>query len=135
MTFGKAIFSLNGENKYDYIGIIHQLFPKENTMEKQLIRAKDYLPVKPELAEGTTDELVNETDGLTTRLFGAAPDYTQKEYEDLWQAVFNADEQEMIDYCREKGIDVLDDDGVPVSGWRDVAVMLKAVDAGIVKKA
>ena len=65
-------------------------------MEKQLIRAKDYLPVKPELAEGTTDEPVNETDGLTTRLFGAAPDYTQKEYEDLWQAVFNADEKGVI---------------------------------------
>lgn len=36
-----------------------------------VIRAQDYLPEKPELAEGTNDELVSETDGLTVRLFGA----------------------------------------------------------------
>lgn len=100
-----------------------------------VIRAVDYLPEKPELAEGTTDELVSETDGLTVRLFGAAPDYTQKEYEELWQVVFNADEKEMIAYCRKKGVDVLDDNGHPVSGWRDVAVMLKAIDAGLVSLA
>ena len=97
-----------------------------------IIRAVDYLPKKPEIAEGTNDELVSETDGLTVRLFGTAPDYTQKEYEDLWQVVFNADEKEMIAYCREKGVDVLDDNGYPVTGWRDVAVMLKAIDAGLV---
>ncbi len=100
-----------------------------------LIRAQDYLPKKPELAEGTTDELVSETDGLTIRLFGAAPDYSKKEYEDLWQSVFNADEKEMIDFCREKGVDVIGDDGFPVTGWRDVAVMLKAIDAGMVTLA
>ena len=97
-----------------------------------IIRAVDYLPKKPEIAEGTNDELVSETDGLTVRLFGTAPDYTQKEYEDLWQVVFNADEKEMIAYCREKGVDVLDDNGYTVTGWRDVAVMLKAIDAGLV---
>lgn len=100
-----------------------------------LIRAQDYLPKKPELAEGTTDELVSETDGLTIRLFGAAPDYSKKEYEDLWQSVFNADEKEMIDFCREKGVDIIGDDGFPVTGWRDVAVMLKAIDAGMVTLA
>lgn len=100
-----------------------------------LIRAQDYLPKKPELAEGTTDELVSETDGLTIRLFGAAPDYSKKEYEDLWQSVFNADEKEMIDFCREKGVDVIGDDGFPVSGWRDVAVMLKAIESGVVSLA
>ena len=100
-----------------------------------VIRAVDYLSEKPELAEGTTDELVSETDGLTVRIFGSAPDYTQKEFEDLWQAVFDADEKEMIAYCREKGVDVLDDNGYPVSGWRDVAVMLKAIDAGLISLA
>lgn len=100
-----------------------------------IIRAKDYLPEKPEIAEGTTDELVSETDGLTVRLFGSAPDYTKKEFEDLWQLVFNADEKEMIAYCREKGVDVLDNSGYPVSGWRDVAVMLKAIDAGLISLA
>ena len=100
-----------------------------------VIRAVDYLPEKPELAEGTTDELVAETDGLTVRLFGSAPDYTKKEFEDLWQIVFDADEKEMIAFCREKGVDVLDDSGFPVSGWRDVAVMLKAIEAGLVSLA
>lgn len=100
-----------------------------------VIRAVDYLPKKPELAEGTTDELVSETDGLTVRLFGSAPDYTQKEFEDLWQIVFDADEKEMVAFCRDKGIDVLDDDGFPVTGWRDVAVMLKAIDAGLISLA
>ncbi|MBO4521211.1 MAG: hypothetical protein J5787_08415 [Alphaproteobacteria bacterium] len=100
-----------------------------------IVRAVDYLPEKPEIAEGTTDELVAETDGLTVRLFGSAPDYTKKEFEDLWQLVFNADEKEMIAYCREKGIDVLDNGGYPVSGWRDVAVMLKAIDAGLISLA
>lgn len=100
-----------------------------------VIRAQDYLPEKPELAEGSTEELVSETEGLTVRLFGTAPDYSKKEYEDLWQSVFNADEKEMIDFCREKGVDVIGDDGFPVTGWRDVAVMLKAIDAGIVALA
>ncbi len=100
-----------------------------------VIRAQDYLPEKPELAEGSTEELVSETEGLTVRLFGTAPDYSKKEYEDLWQSVFNADEKEMIDFCREKGVDVIGDDGFPVTGWRDVAVMLKAIDAGIVTLA
>lgn len=100
-----------------------------------VIRAVDYLLKKPELAEGTTDELVSETDGLTVRLFGSAPDYTQKEFEDLWQLVFDADEKEMVAFCRDKGIDVLDDNGFPVTGWRDVAVMLKAIDAGLISLA
>ena len=53
-----------------------------------IIRAKDNLPEKPEIAEGTTDELVSETDGLTVRLFGSAPDYTKKEFEDLYRNCF-----------------------------------------------
>lgn len=100
-----------------------------------VIRAIDYLPTQPELAEGTTDELVSETDGIVIRLFGALPDYSKKEYEDLWQEVFNADEQQTIAYCLERGIDVLDDDKKPVSHWRDIAVMLKAIDNGIISLA
>lgn len=100
-----------------------------------IIRAVEYLPKKPELAEGTTDELVSETDGIVMRLFGAVPDYSKKEYENLWQQVFNADEDEMIQFCREKGIDVLDDAGKPIPGWRDIAVMLKAVDSGLISLA
>ena len=56
-------------------------------------------------------------------------------FEKLWQEVFNADEKEMVDYCRSKGIDVLDDAKKPVPGWRDIAVMLKAVDTKLIERA
>ena len=72
---------------------------------------------------------------MVMRLFGAVPDYSKKAYEKLWQEVFNADEKEMVDYCRSKGIDVLDDAKKPVPGWRDIAVMLKAVDAKLIERA
>ena len=97
-----------------------------------IIRAKDYLPEQEEGRGEGMREPMPSAGGLPVRLFGSAPDYTQKEYEDLWQSVLDADEQEMIAFCREKGVDVLDDDGHPVPEWRDVAVMLKAVDAGLV---
>ena len=35
----------------------------------------------------------------------------------------------------ERGVDVNGDDGEPVDGWRDMAVMLKAIDLGMVKLA
>lgn len=100
-----------------------------------VIRAVDYAPKAPEMAEGSVDELVSETDSVVMRLFGSAPDYSKKEYESLWQEVFNADEQEMISYCLERGVDVLDDAKKPVSKWRDIAVMLKAIDKGIISLA
>ena len=43
--------------------------------------------------------------------------------------------KEMVDYCRSKGIDVLDDAKKPVPGWRDIAVMLKAVDTKLIERA
>lgn len=101
---------------------------------QNVIRAADYLAGKNETG-GEVNEPAPAAGGLAVRLFGSAPDYTQKEYEDLWKAVLDADEGEMIAFCREKGVDVLDDDGRPVPEWRDVAVMFKAIDAGLISLA
>ena len=100
-----------------------------------IIHAKDYLSEKQDVAEDASHEPTPAGDDLAVRLFGTSPDYTQKEFEALWQTVINADDDEMIKFCNEKGVDVLDDNGYPVSGWRDVAVMLKAIEAGIVSLA
>ena len=100
-----------------------------------VIRAVDYLPAPLPPVEGVDPIRTSETNGMVTRIFGAAPDYSKKAYESLWQEVFDADEGEMTAYCRSKGIDVLDDAGKPVPGWRDIAVMVKAVDAGVVELA
>ena len=66
-------------------------------------------------------------------LFGAIPDYSNKKFEKLWQEVFDAEDKEIVAYCRGKGVDVLGKDKEPVAGWRDIAVMLKAIDSGLLK--
>lgn len=98
-----------------------------------VIRAVDYVPTQPEIAEGSPEEV--ETNGVVVAIFGAAPDYSQPEFEQLWQEVFDGDDQETIAYCLSKNIDVLDDDKKPVSEWRDIAVMLKAIDKGLISVA
>ena len=100
-----------------------------------IIHAKDYLSEKQNTADDKNHEPIATADDLAVRLFGTSPDYTQKEYEELWQLVINSDDNELIAFCREKGVDVLGDDGYPVSGWRDVAVMLKAIEKGLVSLA
>ena len=95
-----------------------------------VIRAVDYVPTRPKIAEGAPEEV--ETNGVVIALFGTAPDYRQPEFEALWQEVFNGDDKETIAYCLSKNIDVLDNDGKPVSEWRDIAVMLKAIDKGLI---
>lgn len=100
-----------------------------------VIRAVDYLPAKPEIAEGSAEDLISENDGVVERLFGTTPDYAQPEYEKLWQEVFDADEKQIVAYCLSKGIDVLDDNQKPVQKWRDIAVMLKAIDQGLLSLA
>ena len=95
-----------------------------------VIRAVDYVPTRPKIAEGAPEEV--ETNSVVVALFGAAPDYGQPEYERLWQEVFDGDDKETIAYCLSKNIDVLDNDGKPVSEWRDIAVMLKAIDKGLI---
>ena len=95
------------------------------------IRAVEYLPETNENDIFDSFQL-SQSDGLLLNLFGDMPDYSNEQYEVLWQEIFDAEDEDIIAYCLEKGIDVLDDNGEPVSGWRDIAVMLKAIDSGIV---
>lgn len=90
-----------------------------------LLRAADLLTD----TGADTDYLVSEPwDGLLIRLFGQMPDYTDPGLDRLWHLVHDSNEDAAIAYCRERGIDVLDDDGAPVPPWRDIAVMLLSND-------
>lgn len=95
------------------------------------IRAVDYEPQLKEDASMPLDDMGDIS--VTAHIFGEGPDYTNPAYEELWQQVFNADDDEMIAYCLSKGVDVLNERKEPVTGWRDIAVMLKAIDTGLVK--
>lgn len=98
---------------------------------QKIIRAADYEPVLKESAADPLEDIGDVSIGA--HIFGESPDYTDPKFEALWQEVFDADEGEMIAYCKEKGVDVVGDDGEPVTGWRDIAVMLKAIDKGFVE--
>ena len=100
-------------------------------MEKKIIRAADYLP-KPNNDSDGQDFALPTSDQLLLTLFGEMPNYNNQKYEGIWQDVFNTEDADGISYCLENGVDVMND-GEPVAGWRDIAVMLKAVERGLVK--
>ena len=68
---------------------------------------------------------------LLLKLFGDVPDYSDPQFEDLWDEVLGNDPEDVFDFCLRKGIDVFDADGKPVPPWRDIAVILLALDKGI----
>ena len=68
-------------------------------------------------------------------IFGDVPDYDNPEMETLWDEVLDSDPEDVYEYCFRKGIDLFQDDGKPVPGWRDIAVMLKAIEKGILQLA
>ena len=106
---------------------------KEQKMRTEtVIRAVEYLPEPNEDANLESYQL-SQSDEMLLNLFGDMPDYTNQPFEDLWQEVFDAEDEDTIAYCLEKGVDVLDNTGEPVSGWRDIAVMLKAIDGGLLE--
>ena len=85
---------------------------------ERIIRAADYEPV---LKESAADPLEDAGDvSIGAHIFGESPDYTNPAFEALWQEVFDADENEMIAYCKDRGIDVLDDDKQPVTDRKSV---------------
>ena len=98
----------------------------------KIIRAVDYLP-KPEKSGDLESFQLPRSESLLINLFGDMPDYSNPKFETLWQEVFDADCKDVIAWCLEKGVDVLDDNNEPVPGWRDIAVMLKAIDSGLLK--
>jgi hypothetical protein len=100
---------------------------------KKIIRAADYLP-KPK--NGDSDGYDYElpmSEHLLISIFGDSPDYSKRKFEKIWQKFIDAEDEDTIAYCLERGVDVIGDDGEPVDGWRDIAVMLKAIERGILK--
>ena len=101
---------------------------------KTVVRAEDYYPEPMEYGDYDPDSFhLPQDDLMLLGIFGDTPDYSKAEFEKLWQMVINADDSKMISYCLVKGIDVKTKDGKPVPGWRDIAVMLKAIDTGHLK--
>ena len=100
-----------------------------------VIRAADYLPEPPvpEDAGGPGSFQLSQSDSMLINLFGETPDYSNPEFEKLWQEVFSAEDKETTAWCLEKGINVLFENNEPVPGWRDIAVMLKAIEIGLLK--
>ena len=99
---------------------------------KKIIRAADHLP-KPNTDCSGEDFCLTGTDQLLINLFGDRPNYNDQKFEDIWQEIFDAEDEVSIAYCLKQGVDVMDDDGEPVAGWRDIAVMLKAIEKGLLK--
>ena len=97
---------------------------------KKIIRAADFLP-KPNNDSDGEDFALPTSDQMLLNLFGEMPNYSNQRFEELWQEVFDADDADMIAYCREQGVDILGDRDVPVDGWLDIAVMLKAIERGL----
>ena len=115
-------------------------------MEENLIRAASFLPSEEEKQKELAD-ISASADPLSALLysddretvlygiFGDLPDYDNPDMETLWDEVLDADPEEIYEYCFRKGVDLFQDDGRPVPGWRDVAVMLKAIEKGILQLA
>ena len=107
--------------------------------EENLIRAASFLPSQEEKQQQMAD-ISSAADPLSALLysddretvlygiFGDVPDYNNPEMETLW-------DEDVYEYCFRKGIDLFQDDGKPVPGWRDIAVMLKAIEKGILQLA
>ncbi|MCQ2913959.1 MAG: hypothetical protein MJ247_02045 [Alphaproteobacteria bacterium] len=112
--------------------------------EENLIHAAIYVPTpeeKAKRAEQVSAEplaammFTDDRDSVLYGIFGDVPDYDNPKMESLWDEILESDPEEVYEYCFRKGVDLFMDDGKPVPGWRDVAVMLKAIDTGLLELA
>lgn len=93
---------------------------------------EDILKMKSKHNEASYDVLYSAThEGLLLKLFGDLPNYSDPIFEDLWEEVLRKDPEDTFDFCLRKGLDVFDKNGKPVPPWRDIAVILLALDKGI----
>lgn len=104
----------------------------------KIIKASSFLPKAPDLPEDASPEqvmsaYVSPRDSVLLGLFGDLPDYDDERLEHLWKRVLDANELEMFAYAKGKGVDLMQEDGDPIDGWRDVVVMLQAIDKKIIE--
>ena len=104
---------------------------KNKMLTETVIRAADFLP-KESGGDPESFEL-SQSDKILFGLFGDTPDYSNPKIEELWQKIMDDENEDTIAYCLEKGVDVLDAAGTPVPGFCDIAVMLKAIEKGLLK--
>jgi hypothetical protein len=106
---------------------------KESGMEKKkIIRAADYLPDTQAASQEGQDFELPVSEQILYGLFGASPNYDNQQFEDIWDEVLDAEDEDTTAYCLARGVDVMGNDGEEVPGWRDIAVMLKAIERGLV---
>ncbi len=114
--------------------------------EENIIRAASFLSTQEEkmrqmeALKNTNDPLSallfsDDRDTVLYGIFGDIPDYDNPEMEDLWDEVLEEEPEEIYEYCFRKGVDLFDEEGRPVAGWRDIAVMLKALEKGLLQLA
>ena len=106
---------------------------------KPVIKAMDYIP---ENYEETLEPIqlmesmhLPKSSRMLLGIFGDLPDYSNPKFEELWQEVFDSEEEDIIAYCLKNNVDVIGKDNEPVPGWRDIAVMLKAIESGLLELA
>jgi len=107
---------------------------KNKKLTDKIIRAADYLPTPEQTENDSPDSFqMTRSDTVVFGIFGDAPDYSKGKYDRLWKKFHKSEDENTIAYCLEKGVDVMGEDGEPVPGWRDIAVMLKAIEKGWLK--
>ena len=107
---------------------------EKKMLTDKVIRAADFLLEPKDDSDPESYEL-SQSDKILFGLFGDSPDYSKWKYERLWKKFHRADDEDTIAYCLKKGVDVIGNDGEPVPGWRDIAVMLKSIENGYLKLA
>jgi hypothetical protein len=101
-------------------------------LAETILRVADFLP-EPKAESDPGSYEMPQSDALLLALFGDTPDYSRAEFENIWNSILDTDDKDTIAYCLEKGIDVLDKAGKPIPGFRDMAVMLAAIEKGYLK--
>lgn len=105
-------------------------------LETNIIYAAHYMP-KNHLPSANDDhgDFSDDREGVLLRIFGDIPDYSDERMEALWEKVLSHEPEYIYEYCFLRGIDVFMADGSPVPPWRDIAVMLMALEKGYLEFA
>lgn len=98
---------------------------------QNIIKAKDYL-----IEENSKNEnecaVEMDDDDVILHIFGDQPDYNNPDFEKLWSEFSNKSVSEISEYCLSQGVDIMNGDN-PVVKFRDIAVMLKAIEIGLLE--
>lgn len=103
--------------------------------DRKIIRAADYLPEPAGVSGNGESFALPASHRLLLNLFGDLPDYGDARFEAIWDELLDVSEADTVAYCRQRGVDIMGDNGRPVHGFRDVSVVLKAIETGLLALA